>query len=431
MGILKLLAEDSRMSGTAGWSGTTYLRVKLFIGFGLIIAVLIAVVVSAYSGIYEVQASEKVLFDEVLANVADLPALRANLNAERLDIAMLLESDRSEWSSWLDDLSKRSKKDYEVINRLILRFRNDPYKSFRFGEFIDMRDQYQRERDEQIKMLRDENRKGDVRAEFLGIQETRYKRMRAILNELENLEMSQARQMVNQAEATTQARARTFALFSVIMVVFSVALASFVSGTVSSYFYRAKLEETALARATRSLKMMNACNSVVMLAKEEYQLLQDVCRAIVEVGGHKLAWVGYAQHDEKKSVKPVALAGTDGDYVDHADISWEDTERGRGPTGTVIRTGNPVIVRDTRTEPGFDPWRYRAIEMGFRSSGTFPLKNESEVFGALMVYSGSSEAFDEEEIRLLGEVADLMAFATTALKTRGAESETEKDSKAI
>lgn len=349
MGILKRVTEKVRLFGYGGWSGTTLLKARLLIGFGLIVALFIAVVVSAYSGIHEVQVSERALFDEVFANVIDLPALKSNLNAERLDIAMLLESDSSECDLWLEDLGQRTKSDYEIINKLILRLRNDPYESAKLGEFIDLRDQYQRERDGQIVQLRDQGRKKEARSAFLGIQETRYQRMRVILNELEDDEISQAREMVRQTEETTQARIRTFAVFGIVVVLFSVALASFVSGTVSAYIYKARLEETALARANRSLKMINACNNVVIRTTEETQLLHEVCRTIVEMGGHKLAWVGYAQHDEQKSVKPIVMAGTDGDYVNHADISWGDNERGRGPTGTVIRTGQPVIVNDTKT----------------------------------------------------------------------------------
>ena len=188
-----------------------------------------------------------------------------------------------------------------------------------------------------------------------------------------------------------------------------------------------KRAEEARARASRSLAMVNACNNVVIHATDEVRLLADVCREIVQIGGYKLAWVGYAQDDPAKSVRPMAHAGRDRDYVDHVNASWADNELGRGPTGTAIRTGKIAIARDTGTDVNFGPWRKRATEKGYRSSVTMPLKTEGETYGALMVYSGEPDAFDAEEIRLLGELADDLAYATAALRTKLAQQAAEQE----
>ena len=70
----------------------------------------------------------------------------------------------------------------------------------------------------------------------------------------------------------------------------------------------------------------------------------------MDSGGYKLAWVGYAEHDEAKSVRPVAWADGTPDYVESAKVSWGDDERGRGPTGTAIRTGRMTVVRDAGSD---------------------------------------------------------------------------------
>jgi len=44
-------------------------------------------------------------------------------------------------------------------------------------------------------------------------------------------------------------------------------------------------------------------------------LLQEVCRIIVEVGGYLMAWVGFAEHDEARTVRPVAQKGFDAGYL--------------------------------------------------------------------------------------------------------------------
>ena len=102
------------------------------------------------------------------------------------------------------------------------------------------------------------------------------------------------------------------------------------------------------------------CNTTIIHATDETQVLSDTCHALVGSGGYQLAWVGYAEQDEEKSVRPVAWANGESDYVETAHVTWGDDERGRGPVGTAIRTGRITVVRDIDTDPTFGPWRERA-----------------------------------------------------------------------
>jgi PAS domain S-box-containing protein len=116
----------------------------------------------------------------------------------------------------------------------------------------------------------------------------------------------------------------------------------------------------------------------------------------------------------------VAQAGVEAGYLATANVTWADSERGRGPTGTSIRTRRAVVVRDIATDPGMAPWRQAASEHGYAGSATFPLLHENEVLGALMVYAGVANAFDPNEVALLGELADDLAFGVATLRTRAA-----------
>ena len=79
-----------------------------------------------------------------------------------------------------------------------------------------------------------------------------------------------------------------------------------------------------------------------------------MCDVVVEAGGYVMAWIGFAEHDEAKTVRPVAWAGNEDGYLEAARISWADTERGRGMTGTAIRTGEPQVNQnfDSGTQVG-------------------------------------------------------------------------------
>ena len=112
-----------------------------------------------------------------------------------------------------------------------------------------------------------------------------------------------------------------------------------------------KRAEEELRRVNRALRTVSECNQAMVRAPDEVTLLTDICRLLVEQGGYRMAWVGFAEQDEAKSVRPVAQAGFDEGYLDIVNVTWADTERGRGPVGTAIRTKQPVVIRNVLTDP--------------------------------------------------------------------------------
>lgn len=182
--------------------------------------------------------------------------------------------------------------------------------------------------------------------------------------------------------------------------------------------------EEALRRANRALRVMSDCNQALIRAQDETSLLADVCRTIVQVGGYRLAWVGYAEQDAGKTVRPVAQTGFDEGYLDHLEITWADEPRGRGPTGAAIRTGQTVVARSIPEDPTFAPWREEAVRRGYASSAALPLRTAGECFGALNVYAAEDDAFDEQEVGLLSELADDLAFGILAMRARAELRET-------
>lgn len=173
--------------------------------------------------------------------------------------------------------------------------------------------------------------------------------------------------------------------------------------------------EQELIRANRTLRMLSTCNETLIRAQDESGLLDAICRHIVELGGYRLAWVGFVEHDEAQSVSPAAQFGTTG-YVEQLQITWADRERGRGPVGTCVREKRPVIVHDLGREPAFLPWQSAAREYGFVSVIALPLSGRNAVFGAPVIYSAEQEVFDESELRLLVELADDLAYGMASLR---------------
>jgi PAS domain S-box-containing protein len=176
-----------------------------------------------------------------------------------------------------------------------------------------------------------------------------------------------------------------------------------------------------LLRLNRTLDAQRKSSQAMMHSNNEFNYLNDVCRIIVEDCGHTMVWIGYAQNDDHKSVKPVAYFGFDQGYIDELNILWDDSERGRGPTGTAIKTGKPCICKNMLTDPVFKPWRAAAKKRGYSSSLVLPLLSDGKAFGAVSIYSKETDPFTDSEIDLLTELAEDLAYGISFIRLTESE----------
>ena len=187
-----------------------------------------------------------------------------------------------------------------------------------------------------------------------------------------------------------------------------------------------KKRQEELQRLNRTLKALRDSSQAMLRATSESSYLNDVCRIVVEDCGHKLVWVGYAENDVGKTVRPVAYAGFEEGYIDTLNITWADTERGRGPTGTAIREGKPCVCANMQVDPRFQPWREEALKRGYASSVVLPLVSNGKAFGAVTIYSAEPNTFAEEPVGLLRELADDLAYGIMALRLKLAHAHAEE-----
>ncbi len=176
--------------------------------------------------------------------------------------------------------------------------------------------------------------------------------------------------------------------------------------------------EKELSQVNRALKTLSACNEIMVRATEESELLHNICQIIVDIGGYHLAWVGFAEDNPEKRVRVVAQKGYEEGYLESVNITWADAERGRGPTGSAIRSGTPCVVRNVLTDPDFAPWREEAGKRGYASVIGLPLTVDDKPFGALTIYAREPNAFDGNEVNLLTDLADDLAYGIVVLRTR-------------
>ncbi|HRE79626.1 MAG TPA: PAS domain S-box protein, partial [Opitutaceae bacterium] len=176
--------------------------------------------------------------------------------------------------------------------------------------------------------------------------------------------------------------------------------------------------ENAAARAKRALLMHSRCTETLIRTMDEEELLKGVCTIAVEAGGFAMAWVGYALDDEKRTIVPRAFAGAAQSYLSQIQLSWSaDDPTGGGPAGIAIRTGRVAIAADVAESDGFF-FREEALSHGFQGVVAVPLLDNGRAFGLLVLYLKERVALPEEEIRVLQDVADDLAFGIRNLQAR-------------
>lgn len=182
-----------------------------------------------------------------------------------------------------------------------------------------------------------------------------------------------------------------------------------------------KRREQELSQLNRVLNALGKSSQAMMHTNNESQYLEEVCRILVEDCSHAMVWVGYAQDDENKSVKPVAYSGFEEGYLEKLNITWADNLRGRGPTGTAVRTGKLAMCKNMLTDPALEPWRREAVKRGYASSIALPLISDGKPFGVITIYSKEPDPFSDREVNLLSSLANDLSHGITTIRLQESE----------
>jgi len=67
-------------------------------------------------------------------------------------------------------------------------------------------------------------------------------------------------------------------------------------------------------------------------------------------------------------------------------------------------------------DPKFEPWRKAAKKNKFKSSVALPLFNDNNIYGAISIYSGEENAFNEEEIKVLSLIVNDLSIGISKIR---------------
>ena len=188
-------------------------------------------------------------------------------------------------------------------------------------------------------------------------------------------------------------------------------------GLITDITERKRAEER-IAQLHRAQALLAGVDRAIVRIPDRQQLLDQICRVAVEVGGFKLAWIGVMAPDG--SVQPVAKAGVTG-YLDGVCVVIRDEPEGRGPIGIAIRENRPAVIEDAAHDSHMAPWHDRLPKFGLSYFGlsycaAFPIQIQDKVVGSFQVYAPSAGFFDESELSLLTQLSKDISFALSAIE---------------
>lgn len=194
--------------------------------------------------------------------------------------------------------------------------------------------------------------------------------------------------------------------------------------------YRVQVEKQ-LCQANLDLKIIGECNQALVRDTEESELLHDICRIIVEVGGYRSAWVTYFQSSGDDGSRVALQAGYE------KNLGWMSLE---GTANSLTQEGSwtagggmamqptdcialPLLRQDEsgnrQNSPGV-----KEQEPGREFLGEVPAKDPS-CFGALNVCAPSTVAVEAEAVELLVKVANDLAYGIASRRSRRSRLEAE------
>ncbi len=176
-----------------------------------------------------------------------------------------------------------------------------------------------------------------------------------------------------------------------------------------------------LLHTNRILRLQSAAVDTLVHAADERELVNGLCRVVVEQGDHAFAWMAYGEVD--RSLRLAAHHRAPGQ-----DLVLLDTVTDDDPARTAIVRRAPVVQHRLDANILAERWRLGGATAGIRSAIALPLVHGETVFGALAVFSHEADAFEKADERaVLAEIAEDLAYAIAALRLQRERARTEQE----
>jgi diguanylate cyclase (GGDEF)-like protein/PAS domain S-box-containing protein len=169
-------------------------------------------------------------------------------------------------------------------------------------------------------------------------------------------------------------------------------------------------KEERIGRLSRVNAVLSGINGAIVRIRDRQELFRESCRIAVEHGKFPLAWIGLVSRAQTR-IELAAWAGEAEGYLERMPLALNEAlPQGRSMTAQAIRERKAAVAHDMATDARVVT-KKEALERGFRSLAILPLVAGGEAVGVLSLYAEQKGFFDDEEMKLLAELAGDISFA--------------------
>ncbi len=183
------------------WFSQLRTGTKLSCGFVLVLALLAAVIITAYTSLVAIQDSQRKLFEEDFANSTDLLMMEVHEdNARASTLTMVGITDRGRQDALQEEIKAAANSLTEIHSRLARRYEKSSSSLRRLDEWNTIRQAFRHTRDTEVIPAILAGKGEDMKEKIFGIQAERFQKMGAITQELGREATARAKQAVEDSE---------------------------------------------------------------------------------------------------------------------------------------------------------------------------------------------------------------------------------------
>jgi PAS domain S-box-containing protein len=187
-------------------------------------------------------------------------------------------------------------------------------------------------------------------------------------------------------------------------------------GTVQDITER-KIAEEKIVHLSRVRAMLSGISGLIVRVSAREELFKGACRVAVEAGGFRMSLIAIVD-PELGRIVPLASAGKDDGLMSAVNSLLSEPELApQTMVAKAIWMKKAIVSNDSQSDPRvlLGP---QYTESAVRSIAVLPLIVSDEAVGVLALYSSEVEFFHEEEMKLLTDLANEIAFGLGAIQAR-------------
>jgi len=171
-----------------------------------------------------------------------------------------------------------------------------------------------------------------------------------------------------------------------------------------------KRSDVKIQHLNRVYAVLSSISGLIVRVRDRDELFSEACRIAVEAGRFSLAWLGVVDRASMR-VNVVAWHGVDEEYIKAIQMTLSHAGSvGRGLPGLAVSERAAIVSNDIAQDPR-SLLQNQSLVRGMRSLVMLPLLIGGDAVGVLGLYAGEVGFFDDEEMKLLRELAGDIAFA--------------------